>query len=40
MGQKNVALGALGARLVTLLQDHNSVLHIAVQIVNPGVGTV
>ena len=37
---KNVALGALGVGLVTLLHDQYCVLHMEVHKVNPEVGPV
>ena len=38
LGHKHVALGAPGAGSVTLLQDHNCILHVAMCKVNPEVG--
>ena len=35
---KHVALGEPGVGLVTLLQDHNCILHVVVCKVNPEVG--
>ena len=37
---KHVTIGTPGVRLVTLLQDHNYILRVAVRKVNPEVGPI